>query len=103
MVGGGGGGGRGGGEGGGGGGGGVTPTLTDDKDLSRLVPGGLGLGGLHLLEELLEDPEQRLVVLGAEHLGDKRAALGQELAGQFQGHESQVGWKGNVQGGYGMA
>ena len=68
-------------------------TLTDHEDLSRLISRGLGLGGLHLLEELLEDPEQRLVVLGAEDLGDEGAALVQELTGQLQGHEGQVSWK----------
>lgn len=46
-------------------------TLTDHKDLSRLIPGGLWLGGLNLLEEMLEDPEQRLVVFGAEDLCDE--------------------------------
>ena len=65
-------------------------TLADDEDLSRFVPGGLRLGGLHLLKELLEDPEQRLVVLGAEHLGDKGATLVRELRSQLQGHECQV-------------
>ena len=65
-------------------------TLTDHEDLSRLISGGLGLGGLHLLEELLEDPEQRLVVLGAEDLGDEGAPLVQELTGQLQGHEGEV-------------
>lgn len=73
----------------------MTPTLTDDKDLSRLIPGCLRFGGLHLLEELLEDPKQRLVVFGAKHLGDKGASFGKKLTGQLQSHESQVscGWK----------
>lgn len=35
----------------------LPPTLTDDKDLCWLVPRRLRLGGLHLLEELLKDPE----------------------------------------------
>lgn len=66
-------------------------TLAHHEDLSRLMAGGLGLGGLDLLEELLEYPEERLIVPGAENLGDEPAALAEELAGQFQGHESQVG------------
>lgn len=66
------------------------PTLTDDEDLSRLVPRRLRLGGLHLLEELLEDPEQRLVVFGAEDLGDEGASFSQKVAGQLQGHEGQM-------------
>ncbi len=68
-------------------------TLTDDEDLGGLVPRRLRLGGLHLLEELLEDPEQRLVVFGAEDLGDESATFGQELAGQLQGHEGQMSWR----------
>lgn len=70
-------------------------TLTDDEDLGRLIPGCLWFGGLHLLEELLEDPEQRLVIFGAENLGDKSATFGQKLTGQLQGHEGQMscGWK----------
>lgn len=69
-------------------------TLTDDENLSRLVPGRLRLGGLHLLEELLEDPEQWLVVLGAEDLCDEYATFGQKLTGQFQSHEGEVSWWG---------
>lgn len=67
-------------------------TLTDDKDFSGLVPRCLWLGGLHLLEELLEDPEQWLVVFGAEDLGDESATFGQKLAGQLQSHERQMCW-----------
>lgn len=67
-------------------------TLTDDEDLGRLIPGCLWLGGLHLLEELLEDPKQWLVVFGAEDLGDKGATFVQEVTGQLQGHEGQMSW-----------
>lgn len=65
-------------------------TLTHHKDLSRLIAGGLGLGGLDLLEELLEDPQEGLVIPGTENLGDEPATLAQELTGQFQGHEGQI-------------
>lgn len=68
-------------------------TLTDDKDLGGLIPRCLRLGGLHLLKELLKDPEQRLVIFGAEDLGDKSAALGQKVTGQLQGHEGQMSWR----------
>lgn len=67
-------------------------TLTNDKDLGGLVPGRLRLGGLHLLKELLEDPEQWLVVFGAEDLGDESATFGQKVTGQLQGHEGQMSW-----------
>lgn len=65
-------------------------TLADDKDLGGLVSGGLWFGGLHLPEELLEDPHERLVVFGAEDFGDEGAAFGQELAGQLERHQRQV-------------
>ena len=65
-------------------------TLTDNKDLSRLVPRRLWFGRLHLLEKLLEDPEQRLVVFGAENLGDKSATFIQKVTGQLQCHEGQM-------------
>lgn len=65
-------------------------TLTDDKDLCRLISRGLRLGGLHLLEELLKYPEKWLVVFGAEDLGDKGATFCQKLAGQLQSHEGQI-------------
>lgn len=68
-------------------------TLTDDEDLCGLVSGCLRLRGLHLLEELLKDPEQRLVVFGAEDLGDERPAFVQKIAGQLQSHEGQMGWR----------
>lgn len=67
-------------------------TLTDNKDLSGLVPRRLWLSRLHLLEELLEDPEQRLVVFGAEDLGDESATFGQKVTGQLQCHEGQMSW-----------
>lgn len=69
-------------------------TLTDDKDLCRLVPGCLWLGGLHFVEELLEDPDKWLIVFRAENLGDKRATFCQELTGQLESHESQMGYEG---------
>lgn len=50
------------------------------------------LGGPHLLEEMLEDPQQRLAVFGAEHLGDKRAPFGQEVTRQLQSHQGQMSW-----------
>lgn len=65
-------------------------TLTDDEDLGGLVPRGLRFGGLNLLEELLEDPHERLVVFGAEDFRDERAALREELAGQFESHQSET-------------
>lgn len=66
-------------------------TLAHHKDLGRLIAGGLGLGGLDLLEELLEDPQEGLVIPGTENLCDEPATLAQELTGQLQGHEGQVG------------
>lgn len=58
-------------------------TLAHHEDLSRLIARGLWLGSLNLVEELLEDPEKRLVVPGTKNLGDKPSAFAEELAGQF--------------------
>lgn len=49
---------------------------------------GLGLCGLDTLEELLEDPQQRLVVSGTEDFGDETTTTGQKITGQTQGHQS---------------
>ena len=49
------------------------------------------LGGVDAFEELVEDPHERLVVLGAEHLGDEGAALHQELGGELEGVEREEG------------
>lgn len=65
-------------------------TLAHHKDLSRFIAGGLGLGGLDLLEELLEDPQEGLIIPGTEHLGDEPTTLAQELTGQLQGHQGQI-------------
>lgn len=75
-------------------------TLTNDEDLCRLVSGRLRLCGLHLFEELLKDPEQRLVVFGAKDLGDERPAFVQKLAGQLQSHEGQMSWRVRVEQGH---
>lgn len=69
-------------------------TLTDDKDLCRLISRRLWLGGLHFVEKLLKDPDKWLIVFGAEHLGDKRSTFGQELTGQLEGHEGQMSYEG---------
>lgn len=65
-------------------------TLTNNKDFCRLISGSLRLSSLNLLEELLEDPQQRLVVFGTEDLGDKCATFGQKLTGQLESHEGQM-------------
>lgn len=66
-------------------------ALTNNKDLCRFVPGCLGLGDMDLPEHLMEDPEEGLVILGAEDLGDEPTALVEELNGQFQSGEGQLG------------
>ena len=55
-----------------------------DEYLGGLVTRRLRLGGLHLLEELLEDPHDGVVVLGAEDLRHKPAVLLQELRRQLE-------------------
>lgn len=71
----------------------LPPTLTDDEDLCRLISRCLWLGRLHFVEELLKDPDKRLIVFRAEHLGDKRATFRQELTGQLKGHEGQMSYE----------
>ena len=44
--------------------GGRPVPQADHKDLSRGVAGGCRLGGLHLVKQLLEGVQQRIVVLG---------------------------------------
>lgn len=65
-------------------------TVTDDEDLGGLVTGSLRLGGLHLLEELLEDPHQGLIVFGAKDFGDKGPSFCEKLAGQLERHEGEM-------------
>lgn len=65
-------------------------TLTDDEDLCRLIPRCLWLCSLYLLEELLEDPEQWLVVFGAEDFCHKSATFGQKFTSQLQSHQGQM-------------
>ena len=63
---------------------------SDDKDFGGLVTGRLGLGGLHLPEELLEDPHEGLVVLGAKDFGDKSPSFSKKLAGELERHEGEM-------------
>ena len=65
--------------------------LAHHEDLGRGVPAGLGLGGVHLVEELLEGVQQRRVVHGPEHLGHEGPLRGQVLGGQLQGLQDQPG------------
>lgn len=67
--------------------------MTDDKDLSRFVTGGLWFGGLDLLKELLEDPHERLIVFRPKNLRDKRPALVEKLAGEFESHQGEVSYR----------
>ncbi len=66
-------------------------VLADNEYFRRLVTRGGRLGGVHFLEELAEDPDETLIVLGAKDLGDEPSALAQELRGQLEGVESEEG------------
>ena len=46
---------------------------------------------MHLFEELCEDPDQALIVLGSEHLGDEPATLAEEGGGELEGVQGQQG------------
>lgn len=65
--------------------------LTDYEDFGGLVTRRLGLCRVHLLEQLLQHPNEGVVVLRTEHLGDEPASLAQELRRQFQGAKREAG------------
>jgi hypothetical protein len=62
--------------------------LAHYENLCALVTRRLRLGGLHLLEELLEHPQQRVVVLAAEYFGYEPSTSDQEFAGELQGQSA---------------
>ena len=72
------------------------PTLADYKDLCRFMTRGLGLGGLDTAEELLEDPQQGLIVTGTENLCDEAATTAQKITSQTQSHQCQMGCGGET-------
>jgi hypothetical protein len=55
------------------------------------IPRRWGLGCLNLAEQLGEDPDEVVVVDGAEDLGNEGAALGEELDGKPERHEHELG------------
>lgn len=67
------------------------PTLANDKDLCGFMARGLGLSGLDTAEELLEDPQQGLIVTGTKNLRDEAASTGQKITSQTQSHQCQMG------------
>jgi hypothetical protein len=60
------------------------------KNFCTFVTGGLRLCGLHLLEELLENPKERVVVLAAEYFGHEPSSRHQELAGELRAEVSTM-------------
>ena len=65
--------------------------LADDENLRRDVTRGRGLGGLHLAKELLEDPNEGVVVTRAKDFGHKDAVLAQKLGRKFERLEHKRG------------
>jgi hypothetical protein len=63
--------------------------LADNERLGGNVTRGGGLRSLDLLEELVENPKERVVVLGAEDLGDKSASRTEELNSKLEGAEDE--------------
>jgi hypothetical protein len=55
----------------------------------RLPPAGRRLGRVHLVKQLPKRIQECVVVLGAEDLGHKGAAGGQELGGQAEGLQDE--------------
>ena len=54
------------------------------------VPRRGRLGSFDFAEKLGEDPDEVVVVDGAEDFGNKGAALCEELDGEFEGHEHEL-------------
>lgn len=71
-------------------GGGLVATA-DDEDFGGYVSGTGGFGGLDFVEELVEYPEQGIVVAGAENFGDEDAAGSEKGDGKREGVEHEEG------------
>ena len=61
-----------------------------DENLRGLGARRVGLDGLHVLKELLEDPNERIVVLGALDFWAKCSALCQMVSGSLERREDQL-------------
>ena len=59
--------------------------------LRTSAPGRRRLRSLNLPEQLIEHPDQVVVVCASEHFRDKCASFDEELHGQFQAHEHEFG------------
>jgi len=55
------------------------------------IPGGWWLGSLDLFKELVENPDQVVIVDTTEDLGDKCSTLDQKLHCKLQAHEDELG------------
>lgn len=65
-----------------------TPTLVQDI---AYITGGGRFRSLNFGEELIENPEQAVVVFTPEHLRNERASFDQELGRELHGLEHQFG------------
>ena len=68
----------------------ILEAAAHHKDLRRLITRRLRLRRLDLVEELVEDPDQRVVVVGPEDLGHKPPARLQEVGGEPQRVQGQL-------------
>ena len=66
-------------------------ATADDENFGGDVTRGGRLGCFDGVEELLEHPQKRVVVLGSENLGDKGTTLNQEIRSQAQRLQGQLG------------
>jgi hypothetical protein len=62
----------------------------DDEDLGGLISGRGGLGCFYALEQLVQDPQECVVITGPEHLGDEGTAGAQEVDSELEGEERQL-------------
>lgn len=70
---------------------GSEEVAAHDEDLRGDVARGGRLRRFDLGEELVEDPDEVVVVDGTEDLSHERAALDEELRGELEGHEHELG------------
>ena len=69
---------------------GSEEILTDDENFGRGESTGQWLVSLNFSEELIHNPDERIVVVGSENLCNESTSLFKEIAGEFQGTQTQV-------------
>jgi len=64
-------------------------SKADDKNFGRLSSRSSRLSGFNLLEEFIQNPDQRVIICGSEDLGDESTTSSQDSGSEFQGSQDQ--------------